>query len=84
VSAAMQARIPRLLDPVECSAYDYVAQKWITGPEARALRAKQIAETIALLESPKGREYADFIGIKPCYFCGHLESLKDQLSKLRR
>jgi hypothetical protein len=61
VSAATQARIPRLLDPVECSAYDYASQKWITGPEARALRAKQLGETLSILESPKGREYLDMM-----------------------
>jgi len=57
----MQARIPRLLDPVECSAYDYDAQKWITGPEARELRAKQLSETLSILKSPKGREYLDMM-----------------------
>ncbi len=61
MSAATQARIPRPLDPVECSAYDYAAQKWITGPEARALRAKQLSETLSILESSKGREYLDMM-----------------------
>ena len=42
-------------------AYDYKAQRWATGEAARVLRLAQVREEIALLESPRGLDYFDYI-----------------------
>lgn len=45
------------------AAYDYETQSWITDPsEATAELRRQTLDTIALLESPNGRDYASFVG----------------------
>lgn len=45
------------------AAYDYDAQRWIEGEEARLLLIKQVGEEIALIQTPgKGAEYASVMG----------------------
>jgi hypothetical protein len=45
------------------AAYDYTAQRWVRGEQARALRAAQLREEIAVLESARGSEYLAFLGM---------------------
>lgn len=46
------------------TAFDYKTQKWVTGPEAKTLRAEQLKQEIAVLESARGSEYLGFLGMK--------------------
>ena len=39
-------------------AYDYDSQKWVAGEAARKLLVLQTAQTIAVLESPRGEAFA--------------------------
>lgn len=44
-------------------AYDYDAQEWKTGPEALALLRAQYRQTLDLLRSTEGANYARFVGV---------------------
>lgn len=44
-------------------AYDYEAQRWVSGPDAVPLLRKQLGEQLALLTGPKARDFAKFTGI---------------------
>jgi len=44
-------------------AYDYENQRWIEGSEAILLRRNQLLDELNLLESPRGDEYARFVGV---------------------
>lgn len=44
------------------TAYDYDAQEWKTGPEAVALLRAQYRQTLDLLRSTEGANYAAFAG----------------------
>lgn len=44
------------------TAYDYDRQCWVQGPEALALHRRQVADTLAVLHSPKGAEFARLMG----------------------
>jgi hypothetical protein len=44
------------------SAYDYRAQRWVDGEEAVALRITQLKEELAVLESPMGQAFLNFMG----------------------
>jgi hypothetical protein len=43
------------------AAYDYKAQKWITGDEAMAMLQKQLRQDLELLKGPEGERFAKFI-----------------------
>lgn len=45
-------------------AYDYDAQRWITGESAEKLRQEQLRDELDLLMSMRGEEFARFIGVK--------------------
>ena len=57
VHAGEVARPERLL--AQRCAYDYRTQAWVTGPAAVALRREQLAEELALVESPQGQRWLD-------------------------
>lgn len=59
------------------TAFDYNTQKWVTGPEAKTLRAEQLKQEIALLESARGSEYLVFLGL------GTTETLPSAIAKAR-
>jgi hypothetical protein len=44
------------------TAYDYTAQKWITGPSAKAMLIEQAHEDLALLNGDGGEAYAKAVG----------------------
>jgi hypothetical protein len=44
------------------NAYDYTAQKWVTGAEAKTLRRGQLVDELDLLKSSKGEAYLLFTG----------------------
>lgn len=44
-------------------AYDYPNQRWVHGAEALNTLISQASEDLALLESDKGAEYAQAIGV---------------------
>lgn len=46
----------------EFIAYDYDRQTWLTGVEARSIAARQAGETIVLLESEQGEDFARLCG----------------------
>lgn len=43
-------------------AYDYATQSWISGDAARRLLITQARQTLALIDSPRGAEYARSVG----------------------
>ena len=45
------------------AAYDYQAQRWVTGERAASLRRQQWAEELELLDSDQGEDFARFAGI---------------------
>lgn len=45
------------------TAYDYDAQEWVDGPAALDLLIRQTQETLDLLESPRGADYAAMTGV---------------------
>ena len=44
-------------------AYDYVAQKWISGPEAEVELRRQHQESLDCLSGPDGPQYARYTGL---------------------
>lgn len=47
---------------MEYTAFDYTAQRWITGEPARLLLISQQREVLALATGPKGADYCRMIG----------------------
>jgi hypothetical protein len=45
-------------------AYDYDAQQWVTGSEARLVLLRQRCDELTALSGPRGEEYAKFVGVK--------------------
>lgn len=52
------------MDAKKQVAYDYDAQRWISGPDAITLRRRQLMEDLELLRSSVGQRYAKFIGLE--------------------
>ena len=44
-------------------AYNYDTQQWLSGAEAESERERQNREDRALLERPRGADYARFMGL---------------------
>lgn len=44
------------------TAYDYAAQKWVTGSQAISLRIAQIRQELETLRSDKAEAYVRFVG----------------------
>lgn len=57
------------------AAYDYKAQRWVVGDDARELRRAQLKEELATLEGARGSEYLAFLGMT--------ESLPKAIEKVR-
>lgn len=61
-------------------AYDYAKQQWVDGPEAVALRQRQLTEELTLLRGPIGPAYASFVGIES--IPAAVASLEQQLKEV--
>lgn len=61
------------------NAYDYQAQRWITGEPARQLLLKQQQETLDVLQSAAGADYARFTGVGQA---AAIESAKRAIAEL--
>lgn len=62
------------------AAYDYKTQRWVTGEAARPLRAAQLREELAVLESARGSEYLAFLGMSltlPAAIAGRKQELAE-------
>lgn len=46
----------------EC-AFDYDAQKWVSGAEARLVLIGQRCDELTALTGPRGAQYARFVGV---------------------
>lgn len=47
-----------------CTVFDYERQVWVNGPEAKALRIRQLTESLNVIEGPRGPEYLRFTGVR--------------------
>ena len=55
-------------------AYDYDKQRWITGDAATAELRRQWQDTLELLRSARGEEYARFLGRDLAEFIEEIEA----------
>lgn len=62
-------------------AYDYEAQRWVTGAEAVRVRRAQLDEELALLGSDRAAEYLRMIG-SSATVRESLASVRAQLAEL--
>lgn len=47
------------------NAYDYKAQRWLTGAKAKTERLRQIADELDLLKGESRKGYSDFLACAP-------------------
>ena len=61
-------------------AYDYDAQKWVSGSEARLVLIGQRCDELTALSGPRGEEYARFVGVNNR--AGQIEWLRGEITRL--
>lgn len=65
-------------------AYDYTAQVWFTGREAKERLLTQTRAELAALTGPRADAYAKFIGLVKCFRADYVGSLRNQETRLTR
>lgn len=72
------------MSPALETAYDYTAQVWFTGRQAKERLLAQTRAELAALTGPRADAYAAFIGLVKCFRSDYIGSLRTQELRLSR